>query len=281
LLIKPSYRTSSFFCEMTTSPPVTAEMPLPAFTSRLEGPPVVVEHAALSDRGRRRSRNEDAFLADTPVFAIADGMGGTSSGHVASGLAIQQLASAPLPSLTRTGGLEHSIRAANDRIHADGETVRAHAGMGTTLTAVLVSDGTVRVAHVGDSRLYRIRDGQIHQLTRDHTYVEELVRRGRLSHSEARSHRWRSILTRAVGVEPDVDVDATLHAAARGDLYLLCSDGLTKMLGDAQIRDIVLTSATLHDAARTLVERANASGGRDNVTTVLFRLGARPGAARR
>jgi protein phosphatase len=259
---------------MTTSQPITTEMRLPAFVSTLEGPPVVVEHAALSDRGCRRSRNEDAFLADPPVFAIADGMGGTRSGHVASGLAIRELASGPLPSLTRTGGLERAIRAANDRIHAAAEAGRAHAGMGTTLTAVLVSDGTVHVAHVGDSRLYRIRDGHIHQLTRDHTYVEELVRSGRLSHSEARGHRWRSILTRAVGLEPDVDVDSTTHTGAPGDLYLLCSDGLTKMLGDEQLRDIVLMSATLQHAARTLVASANASGGRDNVTTVLFRLGA-------
>jgi protein phosphatase len=252
---------------------MTTETFFPPFASTVEAPPVVIEHAARSDRGLRRPRNEDAFLADTPVFAVADGMGGSRSGHVAAGLAIQELASTPLPSLAQRDGLERAFRAANDRIHAAAEAVRGHAGMGTTLTAVVVSDGTLRVAHVGDSRLYRIRDGRLDRLTRDHTLVDELVRSGRLSPSEAEAHPWRSIISRAVGVEPDVDVDATTHSGAPGDVYLLCSDGLTKMLGEEQVRDVVAESATLDDAARTLVGRANANGGRDNVTTVLFRLG--------
>jgi serine/threonine protein phosphatase PrpC len=257
---------------MTTSQTITAEMRVPLSIPTSDAPLVVVEHAALSDRGLRRPRNEDAFLADTPVFAVADGIGGRRSGHVAARLAIRELASTPLTSITRRDGLERSIHAANDRIYAAGETVLSFAGMGTTLTAVVVSDGKLRVAHVGDSRLYRIRHEHLDRLTRDHTLVEELVRSGRLSPSSANAHRWRSIVSRAVGVESDVAVDVMTLRAAPGDVYLLCSDGLTNMLSDDQIRHMVVTSDTLDRAARALVARANANGGRDNVTCVLFRL---------
>jgi serine/threonine protein phosphatase PrpC/ActR/RegA family two-component response regulator len=261
---------------MTADPTITAELSLRDFTSPPEVRPVVVEHAALSDRGLRRSRNEDAFLADPPVFAVADGMGGSRAGHVAARLAVQELASTSLPSLTRRDGLGTSFREANDRIRATAETVPAYAGMGTTLTAVVVSNGRLRVAHVGDSRLYRIRKGSLDRLTRDHTYVEELVRRGRRPTPD-QARRWRSIIARAVGVEPSVDVDAMTYPGAPGDVHLLCSDGLTNMLSDSEIVDVVVSSATLDDAARALVGRANANGGRDNVTAVLFRLDVQGG----
>jgi protein phosphatase len=260
---------------MTPTEPITAEMELrPSPTSA----PLVLEHAALSDRGLRRPRNEDAYLADPPVFAVADGMGGTPGGDVAARLAIEALATAPVAALARTNGLATAAQEANARIHAAGETVAAYAGMGTTLTAAAVLDGRIQVAHVGDSRLYRLRGGRLERLTRDHTFVDELVRRGRLPRSEARAHPWRSILSRALGLEPDVEVDAATHGAAAGDVYLLSSDGLTKALRDEQIRGTLARSPSLAAAARALVEAANAHGGRDNVTVVMFRLGALPSA---
>jgi protein phosphatase len=263
---------------MTSIEPITAEMHL---DSRPETPLAVVEHAAVSDRGLRRPRNEDAYLAEPPVFAVADGIGGSSGGQVAARLAIRELAAVPAAALARADGLAGAVRAANARVHAAGETVRAYSGMGTTMTAVAAVDGELRVAHVGDSRLYRIRNGRLNQLTRDHTFVAGPVREGRLPSSEAGAHRWRSMLTRAVGLESDVEVDAMAYPGAPGDVYVVCSDGLTKALGDEQIRDTIERSPTLAAATGALVASANFHDGRDNVTVVMFRLAARdasPGA---
>lgn len=209
------------------------------------------------------------------MFAVADGVGGNRGGQVAARLAIGELARVPLATLARANGLATAVRAANARVHAAGETVAAYAGMATTLTAVAVVDGDVRVAHVGDSRLYRVRNGRLNRLTRDHTFVEELVRNGRLPSSEAGDHRWRSILSRAVGPRADIDVDAMTYPGAAGDLYVVCSDGLTKELSDEQIASVIAGSPTLAAATRTLVASANSHGGRDNVTVVMFGLGAR------
>jgi PPM family protein phosphatase len=249
----------------------TVEMRL---DSPAETPVVVVEQAAVSDRGLRRPRNEDAYLGDPPVFAVADGIGGSRGGQVAARLAIRTLAATPLAALASANGLAEAVRAANARIHAAGETVAGYAGMGTTLTAVALVGSELRVAHVGDSRLYRIRDGRLNQLTRDHTLAEELVRRGRLSGSAADADRWRSILSRAVGLEADVEVDAITYSGAPGDVYLVCSDGLTKALGDEQIGSAIARSPTLAAATRGLVASANTHGGADNVTVVMFRLAA-------
>ncbi len=147
--------------------------------------------------------------------------------------------------------------------------------MGTTLTAVAVVDGELRVAHVGDSRLYRIRDGRLDQLTRDHTFVEELGRSGSLPLSQAGAHPWRSILSRELGLQSDVEIDAMTYPGTSGDAYLLCSDGLTNALSDRQIQDAIASSPTLAAATRALVASANSHGGRDNVTVVLFRLAGR------
>jgi serine/threonine protein phosphatase PrpC len=252
--------------------PVTAEMHL---DSRLEPPLLVVEHAALSDRGLRRPRNEDAYLADPPVFAVADGVGGNRGGQVAARLAIRELAAASLATLARPTGLVGAVDAANARIHAAGETVASFAGMATTLTAVAVVDGELRIAHVGDSRLYRVRDGRLDRLTRDHTYVEELIRSGRLQPAEAGTHRWRSILSRALGLDPDVEVDGMTYPGVAGDVHIVCSDGLTKALSDEQIQTAIAQAPTLAAAAHALVASANSQGGRDNVTVVMFRLAAR------
>jgi protein phosphatase len=263
---------------MTSIDLPTVEMQL---DSPAETPVAVVEQAAVSDRGLLRPRNEDAYLADPPVFAVADGVGGSRSGQIAARLAIRELATAPLPTLARANGLADAVHAANTRIYAAGETVAAYAGMATTLTAVSLIDSELRIAHVGDSRLYRIRNGQLDQLTYDHTFVEELVRSGRLPPSQAAAHRLRSILSRALGLEPKVEVDALTHPGAPGDVYVICTDGLTKALSDEQIRSTIARSATLAAATRALVASANSHSGRDNVTVVMFRLAARQGSRAR
>jgi serine/threonine protein phosphatase PrpC len=229
--------------------------------------------SALSDPGRRRLKNEDAFVCAPPLFAIADGMGGAQAGEVASRItaaAVQELGrgDASVPEL---------IREANARVWRHSLQDPTAAGMGTTITLALVHEreGTVEIGHVGDSRAYRIRAGALEQLTPDHTLVAELVRSGRLTQEEADIHPQRSVITRAVGTEPDVDVDAFTVDAREGDLYLLCSDGLTDMLRDEEIVELVETAAgDPEQAVPALVGAANRAGGEDNVTVVAFELEA-------
>ena len=154
-----------------------------------------------------------------------------------------------------------------------GEDDSSQRGMGTTLTGALVADDEVTIVHVGDSRAYLMRDGELRQLTRDHSLVEELRRQGRLTSEEAEEHPQRSVVTRALGVEPDVELDVHTHQARSGDLFLLCSDGLTSMVRQDRMREIIAGSDSLRAAADRLVTEANEMGGRDNITVVLFRLG--------
>jgi protein phosphatase len=153
-----------------------------------------------------------------------------------------------------------------------------HAGMGTTFTAVLVSGREVAVGHVGDSRLYRLREGSFERLTDDHSLVEELVRQGKLTPQEAEVHPQRSIITRALGPEKDVQVDTFTDIARDGDVYLLCSDGLSGMVSEEQMAQILMAARSLEDAARDLIDAANAAGGKDNITAVLFRVAEGEGA---
>jgi serine/threonine protein phosphatase PrpC len=227
----------------------------------------VAEHAALSDVGREREGNEDSFLDRPPLFVVADGMGGAQAGEVASGMAVDSLADASAPD-----ELERAIEQANARIHARAKDDSSLAGMGTTLTAAWVDDGTVTLAHVGDSRAYRMRAGELVQLTEDHSLVGGLVRLGKITPAEAEHHPQRSVILRAVGVEPAVEVDVTEHDLEDGDVYLLCSDGLSGMVRDEVIRETLAIDGSLEQAADLLVGLANASGGHDNITAVLFRI---------
>ena len=233
----------------------------------------VVEKASLTDVGRQRQSNEDSYLERAPVFAVADGMGGARAGEVASRIAVeafdQQDESAPPEE--RLAGV---AREANRRIYERAQGNTEHAGMGTTLTAVMVSGRDVAVSHVGDSRLYRLREGRLERLTEDHSLVEELVRQGRLSPEEAENHPQRSIITRALGPEPDVEVETFTDPGRDGDVYLLCSDGLSAMVSEDEIAAILESRSSLEDAARKLVQAANENGGRDNITVVMFRLGS-------
>jgi serine/threonine protein phosphatase PrpC len=233
----------------------------------------VAEHFERTDTGRQRRGNEDAYFARSPLFAVADGMGGAQAGEVASRLAVEVLEQG-LPE--GSGSIEDRLRArvreANARINAVGQADDQRAGMGTTLTVAHVGEDELTVAHVGDSRLYRLRDGVLERLTDDHTLVDELVRQGKLTPQEADDHPQRSIITRALGPETGVEADSRTWPARAGDLYLICSDGLTSMVEEARIGELLAGAATLAAAGRTLIEAANEAGGRDNITVVLFRL---------
>jgi protein phosphatase len=232
----------------------------------------IVDEAARTDAGRQRRANEDSYYARAPAFAIADGMGGAQAGEVAS-----RIAAEAFDERTDDGSAEQQLarvaKAANRRIFDMGEGDSSLRGMGTTLTGALVGDGEVTIVHVGDSRAYLFREGQLRQLTRDHSLVEELRRQGRLTSEEAEEHPQRSVVTRALGVEPDVQLDVHTHQARSGDLFLLCSDGLTSMVRQDRVQEIVAGSDSLQAAADRLVAEANEMGGRDNITVVLFRLG--------
>jgi serine/threonine protein phosphatase PrpC len=228
----------------------------------------VPEHAALSDVGLEREGNEDSYLDRPPLFVVADGMGGAQAGEVASAMAVEALARAGSP-----GALQGAIEEVNADILARSKEDSSLAGMGTTLTAAWVDGGTLTLAHVGDSRAYRMRDGELVQLTEDHSLVGGLVRMGELTPAEAQRHPQRSVILRAVGVAPEVEVDVAEHELADGDVYLLCSDGLSGMVRDEVIRETLAMDSSLVDAADLLVALANASGGHDNITAVLFRIG--------
>jgi protein phosphatase len=232
----------------------------------------IVDEAARTDAGRQRRANEDSYYARAPAFAVADGMGGAQAGEVASQIAaeyFEQRADAGNPEQQ----LAQLAQAANRRIFELSESDANLRGMGTTLTGALVADDEVTIVHVGDSRAYLMRDDELRQLTRDHSLVEELRRQGRLTSEEAEEHPQRSVVTRALGVEPEVQLDVHTHQARSGDMFLLCSDGLTSMVRQDRMREIVASSDTLRSAADRLVSEANEMGGRDNITVVMFRLG--------
>ncbi len=236
----------------------------------------VVEFAAATHTGMMRRTNEDSHLARPPLFVVADGMGGSRAGEVAS-----QLAVATFEGRAGTRGLPEellrtTIAEANARIHDEAERDGSKAGMGTTITAALVADATVSFGHVGDSRAYLWRDGVLQQLSDDHSLVGELVRRGALTPEEAERHPQKNIITRTVGTEPALEVDTWTLEAADGDVFLLASDGLNNMIRDGEIAAILGSAPSLSHAARELVKAANVAGGIDNITALLFRVGSGP-----
>ncbi len=232
-----------------------------------------VGHA--TDTGRKRRRNEDEYVVAPPLFAVADGMGGAQAGELASSLA----AGAVRDDEHADGGsgerhVAELIQEANRRVYQRSSEDAAVSGMGTTMTVALVEDSTVSIGHVGDSRAYLIRDGRLEQLTEDHSLVAELVRSGQLSPEEAETHPQRSVITRALGSDPDVDVDTFSVEARPGDLFMLCSDGLTSMVDDEVILETVEQRRdNLQSAAKALIKAANKGGGEDNITVVFFEIG--------
>jgi len=232
----------------------------------------VVEEVGLTDVGRQRQSNEDSFFEAPPLFAVADGMGGARAGEVASRMAVEAFESSRDPDADPEAELVAIARAANRQIYELAHSDEAYRGMGTTLTAVMVGGREVTVGHVGDSRLYRLRADELERLTKDHSLVAELVAKGRIRPEEAETHPQKSIITRALGVESDVEVDTLTCAASDGDVYLICSDGLTGMLSEDEVADVLRSRESLEGAARHLIAAANQAGGRDNITVVLFRV---------
>lgn len=240
----------------------------------------------MTDLGRHRIRNEDAFLVSEPLslFVVADGMGGHLGGEYASHLAVNTIeevvkviAEDPDATLSYnidfTPGdpkslLRYSIQTASRRIFAKSLEDSSLRGMGTTVVVALFQNNTLYLANVGDSRGYLIRGKRIKQITVDHSLVEEQVRAGVISLNEAKNHRFKNVITRSVGFQEDVIIDVITHKSKPGDRYLLCTDGLSNMISDKEIYDVVINNS-LKDSCSRLVELANERGGDDNITVVM------------
>lgn len=238
----------------------------------------ILRHAATTDVGRVREKNEDAYLADADarLFLVADGMGGHASGEVASRMAVEELQERIGALATEAGpeqareAIDEALRETDRLIHRRGQENPEHSGMGTTATAILfLADGACVLGHVGDSRAYRLRDDELEQITRDHSWVQEQVDSGNLTKEAARIHPAASMLTRALGTSSEAEPDLYTEEWAEGDLYLLASDGLTGLIQDETIRDGLAADASLEERAEGLVREANEAGGTDNITVVL------------
>ena len=225
-----------------------------------------------TDTGRARADNEDSAYARPPLYVVADGMGGAQAGEVASALAVEEFRGGLTAQGTAEQRLSERVQAANRRIYETARRTLEHEGMGTTLTAVYLDESDLAVAHVGDSRAYIFRDGELVRLTHDQSLVEELIRRGKLTPEQAAAHPQRSIITRALGIEPEVEVDTWTYPMRAGDVVLLCSDGLTSMISETQIAAVLAEQPELERAGERLIAEANEAGGRDNITVILFRL---------
>jgi serine/threonine protein phosphatase PrpC len=230
--------------------------------------------AAATDVGRMRKNNEDSYLSQKPVAAVADGMGGHSAGEVASAIAIEELAAlrdrGPWENETAaTDDLKQAILRANRRIREMAASDRKLNGMGTTLVALLEDGDLVHLANVGDSRGYLLRQGELSQVTVDHSLVQELVDDGRLSPEDAEHHPQRSVITRALGIDREVEFDLFTYKLQLGDRLLLCSDGLSDVVEPTQIRNVLLRVRNPYEAARRLIEVANEQGGPDNITVIV------------
>ncbi len=232
----------------------------------------VAEHWSGTDTGLQRRANEDSLLVRSPLFVVADGMGGAQAGEVASSVAVDTFIAGLEDGDDPERSLVAQVEQANSRINELSHSNAEHAGMGTTITAVYVGEEDVAIAHVGDSRAYCVREGELLRLTDDHSLVDELIRQGKLTPEEAEEHPQRSVITRALGPEASVEVDVRSFRGRPGDVYLLCSDGLTTMVGEAELLRLLVSHERLADAGEALIAAANGAGGKDNITVVLLRL---------
>ena len=232
----------------------------------------VAEHWCGTDTGLQRRANEDSLLVRSPLFVVADGMGGAQAGEVASSVAVDTFRGGLEDGSDPESSLVAQVEQANSRINELSHSNVEHAGMGTTITAVYVGEQDVSIAHVGDSRAYCLRDRELLRLTDDHSLVDELIRQGKLTPEEAEEHPQRSVITRALGPEASVEVDVRSFRGRPGDTYLLCSDGLTTMLAEGALLELLLSHEPLAQAGEALIAAANGAGGKDNITVVLLRL---------
>jgi serine/threonine protein phosphatase PrpC len=235
---------------------------------------------ATTDTGQVREANEDALLVEAPLFAVADGMGGHLAGDVASRTAVETITTrAEQDSPGDTGSLARLVREANHEIWKKAQSDASLHGMGTTCTLAMLDGSILHIAHVGDSRAYLFRDGDLSQLTEDHTLVGRMVREGRLRPEEAERHPQRSIITRALGVDADVNVDTQTIELREGDRILLCSDGLSSMVDQVSIAQVLDDMADPQKASERLVQLANEAGGEDNITVVVIEVAEKGPAA--
>jgi PPM family protein phosphatase len=237
--------------------------------------------AARSDVGRARDRNEDSYFAGDHVFVVADGLGGHNAGDVASSLAIEPFKSLDRrvdgqPSERVSKLLADTVLEANRAVYKRAQSDAKVRGMGTTLTAVAITNGAAHLAHVGDSRCYLLRGGAMNQISNDHTLVARMVQEGKLTAQQAEVHPQRSILTRALGAEPEVDVDSFEVDLLPGDRLLLCSDGLSSVIPEERIREILSSTEELEKGCGLLIDEANAHGGPDNITVVAVEVTGAP-----
>ena len=239
-----------------------------------------VSVGAKTDVGRTREVNEDSYLVQEPLFVVADGMSGHVAGDVASRTAVERLTEATRDEAPTPDALAALVRGANAAVFNKARSDSTLQGMGTTCTILLLEGTDAHLAHVGDSRAYVFRDQSLRQITEDHTLVQRMVQEGRLSAEEAHKHPQRNIITRVLGVDADVSVDTFSVEAKPGDRFILCSDGLSSMLEDAEIEEVLRNESDPQTAAGLLVERANEAGGEDNITVVIVAVtGGAAGAA--
>ncbi len=252
-----------------------------------------IDFGVRSDRGRARENNEDCFRAvpELSLFVLSDGMGGQASGEVASRMVCETVVehfreAAENPALDQGGGygagvseqgnrLAGAIRLANEEVRRAAQQNAAQTGMGATVLAVVLTDERASIAHVGDSRAYRLRNGRLEQLTRDHSFVAEQVQQGLISEQEAAQSNLQNVLVRAVGPDAEIQVEITEELFTDGDTLLLCSDGLTKEVSDAEIARTLAEIEDPQDAANRLIDIANDAGGSDNITVIVLRNASR------
>lgn len=224
--------------------------------------------AALTDVGRVRAHNEDSVLAEPPLFVVADGLGGHEAGEVASHIAVETVRD-HAPRRADAPALARAVKAANKEVLRAAKEGVGRTGMGTTMTAAIVEGAHISIAHVGDSRAYLLTGGELRQITNDHSMVADMMRRGQLTEADARIHPNRSVITRALGTDAEMTADPYEIEANAGDRLLLCSDGLTGMLEDARIAEILRAHRDPGAAAAELIAAANEAGGHDNISVVL------------
>ena len=256
--------------EEPVNAPGRAEMPVEgrAGADAVSGSNEFISWGARSDVGLVRGHNEDSFLLRAPLFVVSDGMGGHAAGEVASSIAVETVGELA-PGTADDVLLGAAVEAANKAVIRGAEEGIGKPGMGCTATSVLIEKNHVAVAHVGDSRVYLLRQGTLVRITHDHSYVEELVDSGQITADEARTHPSRSIITRALGSDPDMYADHFTLEVNTGDRLILCSDGLSGMIPDSEIESLAVSSATPQQAADNLVAAALTAGGADNVTVVV------------
>lgn len=232
---------------------------------------MTVRYGVATDVGRVREGNEDSYLVDAPLFVVADGMGGHVAGDVASATAVEVLDErSSSMRASEPSSLESAIKEANVAIFKKAQSDAALRGMGTTCTLLMIDGSNAQFAHVGDSRAYLFRQGKLSQITEDHTLVNRMVAEGRIDEDEARHHPQRSVITRALGVDSDVQVDLVSLRLEDGDRILLCSDGLTTMLENPDVSQVLSNENDPQAAAENLIHAANAAGGEDNITAIVI-----------